>query len=39
LIEEARHALVGVDGNLMEKPAGSFRITVEQEVINFLIPA
>lgn len=39
LIEEARHALVGIDGNLMEKPAGSFRITVEQEVINFLIPA
>lgn len=39
LIEEARHALVGVDGNLMEKPAGSFRITVVQEVINFLIPA
>lgn len=39
LIEEARHALVGVDGNLMGKPAGSFRITVEQEVINFLIPA
>ena len=38
VVEEARHALVGVDGRLLGKPEGSYRITVEQEVINFLIP-
>jgi diacylglycerol kinase family enzyme len=32
------HALIGVDGRLINKPAGPFKITVEQEVINFLIP-
>ena len=37
-IEEAPHALVGVDGRLIGTPVGSYRITVEQEVINFLIP-
>ena len=37
-VEESRHALVGVDGRLIGKPEGSYRITVEQEVINFLIP-
>ena len=32
--------LVGVDGRLMPKtPAGPFKVTVEKEVINFLIPA
>lgn len=31
--------LVGVDGRLMHTPRGPFKITVEQEVINFLIPA
>ncbi len=35
---EAKHALVGVDGRLLGTPVGSYRITVEQEVINFLIP-
>ena len=35
---EAKHALVGVDGRLLGTPAGSYRITVEEEVINFLIP-
>lgn len=35
---DANHALVGVDGSLIEKPQGTYRITVEQEVINFLIP-
>lgn len=38
LIEEAQHALVGADGKLMERPAGAYKITIEQEVINFLIP-
>ena len=35
---EAAHAMVGVDGRLMNTPVGEFRITIEQEVINFLIP-
>ena len=38
MVEEAMHALVGVDGRLLGTPVGSYRITVEQEVINFLIP-
>ncbi len=38
LVEEAKHALVGVDGRLIGKLEGSYRLTVEQEVINFLIP-
>ena len=38
VVEEAKHALVGVDGRLIGTPEGSYRITVEQEVINFLIP-
>lgn len=37
--EHIDHALVGIDGRLMAgKPRGDFRITVEQEVINFIIP-
>lgn len=36
---EAPHALVGIDGRLMNSPEGSFTIGIEQEVINFLIPA
>ena len=35
---EAAHAMVGVDGRLMNTPVGEFRIGIEQEVINFLIP-
>ena len=35
---EARKALVGIDGRLMKSPVGPFTVTVEQEVINFLIP-
>lgn len=35
---ETQHALVGLDGRLMNTPTGSFWIKVEQEVINFLIP-
>lgn len=38
-IFEASHAMVGVDGRLIERPKGEFRVTVELEVINFLIPA
>ena len=29
---------VGVDGRLLGVPVGSYRITIEQEVLNFLIP-
>lgn len=36
---EASHALVGIDGRLMNTPVGPFTVSVEQEVINFLIPA
>ena len=35
---EAKKALVGIDGRLMKTPVGPFTVTVEQEVINFLIP-
>ena len=38
LVESAKHALVGIDGRLMKTPVGPYRINVEQEVINFLIP-
>ncbi len=38
VVEESKHARVGVDGRLIGTPVGSYRITVEQEVINFLIP-
>ena len=37
-VEEAKKALVGIDGRLMKTPVGPFRICIEQEVINFLIP-
>lgn len=35
---EASHALIGIDGRLMKTPSGPYKITVEQEVVNFLIP-
>ena len=38
VVEEARHALVGIDGRLMTTPVGSYSITVEPEAINFMIP-
>ena len=38
-VDEAKHALVGVDGRLMKTPVGPFRVSIEQEVVNFLIPA
>lgn len=37
-VESAPHAMIGVDGRLMKTPSGAYRITVEQEVVNFLIP-
>jgi diacylglycerol kinase family enzyme len=37
-VEEARHALVSCDGRLMGTPEGEFKVTVVQEVINFMIP-
>ena len=37
-VDEARHALLGVDGQLVKTPVGPYTITVEQEVVNFLIP-
>jgi diacylglycerol kinase family enzyme len=38
IVEYAKHAMVGIDGRLMKTPVGSYRINVEQEVINFMIP-
>lgn len=37
-VEYAKKAIVGIDGRMMKTPVGSYRITVEQEVVNFLIP-
>ena len=37
-VDEARKAMVGIDGRLMKTPVGAYRVNVEQEVINFLIP-
>ena len=37
-VEEASHALVGIDGRLMKTPEGGYKVQVEQEVVNFLIP-
>ena len=37
-VKEASHALIGIDGRLMKTPVGSYTISVEQEVVNFLIP-
>ncbi len=38
VVREAKHAMVGIDGRLMKTPVGEYKIGVEQEVINFLIP-
>lgn len=37
-VEEAKHAFVSVDGRLIGTPKDAYRIDVQQEVINFLIP-
>ena len=39
LVNEAVKAPVSVDGRLIKKPVGPYKIMVEQEVINFIIPA
>ena len=36
--ESAAHAMIGIDGRMLGSANGAFTITVEQEVINFLIP-
>jgi len=38
IIEDAKRALVGIDGRLIKTPVGEYKIQVEHEVINFLIP-
>ncbi len=38
LVEETSKALVSIDGRVLGKPKDSYKITVEKEVINFLIP-
>ena len=38
-VEKAERALVGVDGIIMKTPVGPFRVGVEQEVLNFIIPS
>ena len=38
IVEDAKKALVGIDGRLMKTPVGEYRIQVEQEVLSFLIP-
>jgi len=38
VVEEAKKALVGIDGRLMKTPVGNYHVGVEHEVINFLIP-
>lgn len=37
-VEYAKKAIVGIDGRMMKTPVGEYKITVEQEVVNFLIP-
>ena len=39
IVNKAERAMVSIDGRLMNNPVGPDTITVEQEVINFLIPA
>ena len=38
VVDNAPKALVGIDGRLIDTPVGEYRIQVQQEVINFLIP-
>lgn len=37
-VNEAKHAFVSVDGRLVSTPVGMYKIGIEPEVINFLIP-
>lgn len=34
----AEHALVGIDGRLMNTPVGKFTVSIEPEAVNFLLP-
>ncbi len=38
-VENGGNAMVGIDGRLMRTPVGPYTISVEQEVLNFLIPS
>ncbi len=38
VVVEANKAQVGIDGRLMNTPVGEYRIRIEPEIINFLIP-
>ena len=38
IVNEAKKAMVGIDGRLMKTPVGPFRVDIEQEVSSFLIP-
>lgn len=37
-VVKAKQVMVGVDGRMMSTPVGSYRVSVEQEVVNFIIP-
>ena len=37
-VEQAKHALVGIDGRLLNTPVGSYRVDIEPEVVKFVIP-
>lgn len=37
-IAEAKHALIAIDGRIATTPEGSYRVTIEKEVIGFIIP-
>lgn len=37
-IAEAKHAMIAIDGQVAPKPKGPYRISIEKEVIGFLIP-
>ncbi|MBP3251047.1 MAG: lipid kinase [Prevotella sp.] len=39
VVEKSSRAFVGIDGRLISTPVGEYRVQVEQEVINFLIPS
>lgn len=37
--ESTQHAQVSIDGRLMRTPVGGFKINVEKEMINFIVPS
>jgi len=38
IVDDAKRATVGIDGRLLKTPVGPYRLQVEPEVVNFLIP-